>query len=112
MGSQRSSNHSSWFLLYARLCRHAHICLCICVHVCGPPGRASREATGALAALPERLAAEQRAAYEAVLAALRGELRRATDGMVANESAALARLDARLGVRGSSMCVIMYHAWW
>lgn len=61
-------------------------------------GRAAREAAAGLGVLPERLAAGQRSELEALVAALRMELRRAAESLANNETTALARLDARLAV--------------
>jgi hypothetical protein len=50
-------------------------------------------------ALPERLSRDARGQQEALLAAVRSELRRAVSALASEESAAIARLDARLAVR-------------
>lgn len=68
----------------------------------GPPAaRDSREAAAAAGALPERLSRDGRAAQEALLAAVKGELRLAVSALASEESAAIARLDARLAVGGA-----------
>lgn len=55
-----------------------------------------------MSALQERLYRENRAQYEAIVSALKGELRRVLDVWNSEESAAFARLDTRLAaVEGS-----------
>jgi hypothetical protein len=76
----------------------------------GPPARDSREASGALASLQERLSRDARSGQEALMGAVKSELRLAVSALASEESAAIARLDARLSVslppaRG---CQLMY----
>lgn len=63
-------------------------------------GRATREANAALGALPERMQREQQAQYNAVLAAVRSELRAVADTRASEEGAMLAQLSARIAVSG------------
>ena len=60
--------------------------------------RESREASAAVGTLQERLSRDARAGQEAVVGAVKGELRRAVSALASEESAAIARLDARLSV--------------
>lgn len=63
-------------------------------------GRSAREAAAGLSAVPEIIQREQRNQYESVVSAVRAELKRAREAWSSEEAAALARLDARLGVSG------------
>ncbi len=65
-------------------------------------GRSVREAATGIAVIPDRLQREHHAQYDAIVAGVQRELKRAGDAWNSEEAAALARLDTRLGVGGQA----------
>ncbi len=61
-------------------------------------GRSAREAAAGLSAVPEMLQREQRMQYDALVSAVRSELKRAGDAWNSEEAKGLARLETRLAV--------------
>ena len=63
-----------------------------------------REAATGISVIPDRLQREHQAQYDAIVAGVQQELKRAGDAWNSEEAVALARLDTRLGVGGQFGC--------
>ncbi len=85
-GTPVAQKRTACSLCDARTCTHTHA------------GRSLREASGALAALPDRLSASQRTQMDTMLAAMRQDLKRVADQITNEEHAGLAAVNSRLAV--------------